>query len=149
MVVCAELIQTLEIHVPKNLQPTRMRGHHFFGQFRQFPAFYKSCRNYDISWGRWLKIMPLRTLCFCSVNSEMKLNNLWWKSISDVVHSQKPKKGEKPAVSKHSSQPSLGTNRLDPLPNSPMHHEALNPSKPLPSFTKKFVKWWRLDCVDQ
>lgn len=39
MVVCAELIQTLEIHVPKNLQPTRMGGHHFFGNSGNFPHF--------------------------------------------------------------------------------------------------------------
>lgn len=52
---------------------------------------------------------------------------------------QKPKKGERPL--KNSSAPSLnGSHRLDPLPNSPVHSENLNPSKPLPAFTKKFVK---------
>ena len=43
---------------------------------------------------------------------------------------------------KHSSSPNLNSShqRLDPLPNSPLHNENLNPSRPLPSFTKKFVK---------
>ncbi|XP_060076587.1 protein FAM184A-like [Ylistrum balloti] len=59
---------------------------------------------------------------------------------------KKSKKGEKGGhhnlPSKHtSSAPSL--NRLDPIPNSPIHNANLNPSKPLgptPAFTKKFVR---------
>lgn len=73
-------------------------------------------------------------------NFNKVFNNTTNVGVINPLANKKPKKGEKPPVSKHSSQPSLGTNRLDPLPNSPMHHEALNPSKPLPSFTKKFVK---------
>lgn len=55
---------------------------------------------------------------------------------------KKPKKGDKNLPMKHSSSPSLNSShqRLDPLPNSPIHNENLNPSRPLPSFTKKFVK---------
>ncbi|OWF38300.1 protein FAM184A-like [Mizuhopecten yessoensis] len=57
---------------------------------------------------------------------------------------KKHKKGERGGNyhSKHtSSAPSL--NRLDPIPNSPIHNANLNPSKPLgptPAFTKKFVR---------
>ncbi|XP_033756582.1 protein FAM184A-like [Pecten maximus] len=58
---------------------------------------------------------------------------------------KKGKKGERGGghyPSKHtSSAPSL--NRLEPIPNSPIHNANLNPSKPLgptPAFTKKFVR---------
>ena len=59
------------------------------------------------------------------------------------------KKGDKGAPTKHLSAPSLGAGaiggqqRLEPLPNSPLHDSALNPTKPLPQpggFSKKFVK---------
>ncbi|XP_069140693.1 protein FAM184A-like [Argopecten irradians] len=58
---------------------------------------------------------------------------------------KKQKRGERGGgnyPSKHTtSAPSL--NRLEPIPNSPIHNANLNPSKPLgptPAFTKKFVR---------
>ena len=49
---------------------------------------------------------------------------------------------EKGAATKFSSSPALNSanNRLDPLPNSPVHDGSFNNAKPLPPM-KKFVKW--------
>ncbi|XP_056005748.1 protein FAM184A-like [Ostrea edulis] len=77
------------------------------------------------------------------VNRETNFNKVFNNNTNvGVINplAKKQKKGEKAVVSKHASQPNLGSHRLDPLPNSPMHHDPLNPSRPLPSFTKKFVK---------
>lgn len=49
----------------------------------------------------------------------------------------KKRKDSKPKA--NNSAPNL-SGKLDPLPNSPVHHSLLNPTKPLPPFTKKFVK---------
>lgn len=51
----------------------------------------------------------------------------------------KRRKGERASPKGTNSATNL-SGRLDPLPGSPMHHSQLNPSKPLPPFTKKFVK---------
>ena len=48
---------------------------------------------------------------------------------------------EKGLAAKFSSSPAVGSanNRLDPLPNSPVHDNGFNTAKPLPPM-KKFVK---------
>ena len=55
---------------------------------------------------------------------------------------QKKGRAEKGPVLSMGKSGSDSRQRLDPLPNSPLHDSKLNPSRPLPqpNFTKKFVK---------
>ncbi|KAK7508630.1 hypothetical protein BaRGS_00000196 [Batillaria attramentaria] len=85
------------------------------------------------------------------VNRETNFNKVFNTTpnvgvLNPLTASKPKKKGEKVPL-KHASAPSLNAHipaqRLDPLPNSPIHDGNLNPTKPLPQpggFTKKFVK---------
>ncbi|XP_050395937.1 protein FAM184A [Patella vulgata] len=79
------------------------------------------------------------------VNRETNFNKIFNTTqnigvLNPLTAKPRGKKGDK-APLKHSSAPTL-SQRLDPLPNSPLHDAKLNPTKPLPlpSFNKKFVK---------
>ncbi|ESO96978.1 hypothetical protein LOTGIDRAFT_231741 [Lottia gigantea] len=77
------------------------------------------------------------------VNRETNFNKIFNTTpnigVMNPLNPVKPKnkKNEKPL--KHSSAPAL-SQRLDPIPNSPLHDGNLNPSRPLPPFNKKFIK---------
>nr|KAG5714215.1 hypothetical protein BaRGS_018432 [Batillaria attramentaria] len=85
------------------------------------------------------------------VNRETNFNKVFNTTpnvgvLNPLTASKPKKKGEKVPL-KHASAPSLNAHipaqRLDPLPNSPIHDGNLNPTKPLPQpggFAKKFVK---------
>ncbi|XP_076435119.1 protein FAM184A-like [Babylonia areolata] len=88
------------------------------------------------------------------VNRETNFNKVFNTApnvgVLNPLTAKPRKKGDKGPPSKHMSAPSLASSsttssqqRLDPLPNSPLHDNNLNPSKPLPQpagFSKKFVK---------
>ncbi|KAL5022301.1 hypothetical protein ScPMuIL_001456 [Solemya velum] len=82
------------------------------------------------------------------VNRETNFNKVFNTApnvgVLNPLQKGKNRRGEKSPM-KHVSAPNLNafsSQRLDPLPGSPLHDERLNPSRPLPApnFTKKFIK---------
>ena len=83
---------------------------------------------------------------FCFFNHKIKGSSIFWYILRTVTKLlwylfQKKKGGKGPVLSMGKAGNS-SNQRLDPLPNSPLHDGSLNRTKPLPqpNFTKKFVK---------
>ncbi|XP_064602582.1 protein FAM184A-like [Liolophura sinensis] len=80
------------------------------------------------------------------VNRETNFNKVFNSAPNVGVLNPLSKPKKKGSSGKFISAPNLNAwssaNRLDPLPNSPLHDEKLNPTRPLPqpNFAKKFVR---------